>query len=76
MVIYECHQMLAPVDTPLFRAKLTIQGMGDFKKIHIVKTGEQPFVTFIVRAAMEHFIIDDLIVVPKQNFPNESEVRF
>ena len=50
--------------------------MGDFEEIHIIKTGVQPFITFIIGAAMEHFMIDKLIIIPKQRFPQQEEFRF
>ena len=65
MVIYESYQMLAPVNAPGIRAKLPVQGMGDLKKIHTVKTGINPLLTLIVCAAVKHPFIYDHIIVSK-----------
>ena len=63
MVVHKGHEMLASVNTPLFRAELPIQRMGNLKQIHIIETGKKSFVTFIIGAAVQHVIVDDLIVV-------------
>ena len=76
MIIYEVHQMLAPVYAPLFRAVLAVERMGDFKEIHAVKAGIDALVAFIIGTAVQHFVIDDQVIVAKEHFSNQGKSRF
>ena len=49
--------------------------MGNLEQIHGIEAGVQAFVTFIICAAVKHFIIDDNIIITKKNFTNQCEIR-
>ena len=74
MVIDEGHQMLTPINAPLVRAKLTMQGVGDLKQIHRIKAGIDTLVAFVVSAAMQHLIINDQIIIPEQDLADQYEI--
>jgi len=57
VVIYETHQMLAAINTPLIRTILAMERMGNFKHIHRIKTGENTLIAFIVRTTVQHLVI-------------------
>ena len=49
--------------------------MGDLEQIHGIEAGVQALVTFIICAAVKHFIIDDNIIITKKNFTNQCKIR-
>ena len=75
MIVHKIHQMLAPIETPLFRTVLAVQGVCDFKHIHAVETGINAFITFIVCAAVEHFVIYNQVIVSEQYFADVEQIR-
>ena len=76
VVVNKRHQMFSAVNAPLFRSVLTIQRVRNLKHVHAVEAGINTFIAFIVGAAVQHFVIDDLIVVPEENLSDQGEVRF
>ena len=76
MVIHEVHQMFAPIDTQLFRSVLAVQRVRDLKQVHAVETGEDSFITLIICTAVEHLVVDDQIVVSKEDLSDQSEPGF
>ena len=76
MVVYKVHQMLAAVNAPWVRTVLAVQRMCNLEHIHRIKTGVYALVAFVVGAAVQHFVIDDLIVVPEENLSDQGKVRF
>ena len=76
MIIHKCHEMLSAVNTPLFRSELTVQGMCDLEQIHAVETGINSLIAFIIRATVKHLIIDDQIVVTKEDFSDQCKPWF
>ena len=68
--------MFSTVNAPLFRSVLTVQRVRDLKHVHAVEAGINTFIAFIVGAAVQHFVIDDLIVVPEENLSDQGKVRF
>jgi len=68
--------MFSAVNAPLFRSVLTIQRVRNLKHVHAVEAGINTFIAFIVGAAVQHFVIDDLIVVPEENLSDQGKVRF
>ena len=76
MVVYEGHEMLSSIDTPLFRAVLPVQRMCDLKHVHAVKTGVDPLVTFVVCTAVQHLVIYDQIIISKEYFTDQRKARF
>ena len=75
MVVCKSHQMLSTVNAPLVASKLAVQRVGDLKQVHRVEAGEKPFVALIIRAAVEHLVIYDDVVVAEQDFPDQGEAR-
>ena len=76
MVVHKIHQMFSAVNTPVLRTVLTVQRMSDFKKIHRIKTGINALVTFIIGTTMQHLVVDDQVVVAKQNLTDQGESWF
>ena len=50
--------------------------MGDFKEIHAVKAGIDALVAFIIGTAVQHFVIDDQVIVAKEHFSNQGKSWF
>ena len=75
VVICKCHQMFPTVNAPWISPELAVQRMGDLEQIHGIEAGVQALVTFIICAAVKHFIIDDNIIITKKNFTNQCKIR-
>ena len=56
-------------------SKLPVQCIVNLKKVQVIKAGIQPFIALIIRAAMQHSVIDNPFIVPKKNFSEEQEIR-
>ena len=76
VVVNKRHQMFSTVNAPLLRSVLTVQRVCDLKHVHAVEAGINAFIAFIVGAAVQHFVIDDLIVIPEENLSDQCKVRF
>ena len=63
------------VNAPWISPELAVQRMGNLEQIHGIEAGVQALVTFIICAAVKHFIIDDNIIITKKNFTNQCEIR-
>ena len=75
VVVCERHQMLAPVNAPLLRTVLAVQGVCDLEHVHAVEAGVKPFVALIIRAAVQHLVIDDQVVVAEEHLADQGEAR-
>ena len=76
VIVYKCHQMLSTINAPLFRSKLTVQGMCDLEHVHTVEAGENSFVALVICTAVKHLVIYDQVVVTEENFTDQRKSRF
>ena len=74
VVIGKSHKMLSAVNAPILWSELAVQGMCDFKKIHAIEAGIKSFITFVIRATVKHFIIDNLVIISEKNFSNQGKI--
>ena len=75
VVVRERHQMLAPVNAPLLRTVLAVQGVCDLEHVHAVEAGVKSLVTLIIRAAVQHLVINDQVVVAEEHLADQGEAR-
>ena len=48
VVVHKTEKMRPPVEAPVLRAELALQGMVDFKQVHAVETGVETLIAFVV----------------------------
>ena len=74
VVVNERVEMFATVKAPVFTAELTLNGVRDFKHIHIVETRKQSLVTFVIRYGIEHFGVHPSVIVAVERFDEQEEI--
>ena len=67
--------MLAGIQAPLLRAKLTVQAVTDLVHIAGVEAGIQPLVALVVRHAVAGVVVHPAVVVAVQRLAHQRELR-
>ena len=75
VIVHKVQQVLPLVQRPLLRTELPFQRMHDLKEIVRIEAGIQPFITFIIRGAVQHLFVDPAVVIPVQQFSDQKEIR-
>ena len=76
VVVNKGHQVFAPVDTPLVGSELAVQRVGDLKQVHRIEAGIDTLIAFVVRAAMQHLVIYNQVIVSEEYLSDQYEVIF
>ena len=49
--------------------------MCNLEHVHTVEAGVNSLVAFVICAAVQHFVIDDLVVIAEEDFSDQGEIR-
>ena len=76
VVVAEAQKVFALIEGPVLRAELALEAVDDLKEVHGVETGVEPLVALVVGAAVEHLVVDPLVVVPVEGLTHQEKFRF